>query len=170
MTETKRLNSRQIRFIDAYLANGGNGTEAATSAGYKESGASVQAYKLLQLPENLHVQRELKRRQQELQRATGATAEAIRQGLWEAFSTARQNLTIVELDELGNTHSHFDSKAAMAMSNIAAELNKMDGNHAAVRQKLELSGGVTVDHADVLNAARRRLELAHQEKQIIDAE
>ena len=160
--EPKKLNSRQIKFIDAYLCNGGNGTEAAITAGYKESGASVQAYKLLQLPENRHVQQEIKRRQLELQAQTGATAEAIRTGLWKAFSIAEQSLQVTEYDEQGNQlGQYFNAKAAMSMSNIAAELNKMDGNHAVVKQKLEVNTG-NVDHEEVLNAARRRLELAHE--------
>ena len=44
---------QQIKFVDAYLANGGNGTQAALAAGYAASCAHVKASKLLRLS---HVQ------------------------------------------------------------------------------------------------------------------
>lgn len=41
------LNERQKRFVLEYLRNGGNGTEAAISAGYSERSAAVQASRML---------------------------------------------------------------------------------------------------------------------------
>ena len=44
----KKMTERQRRFVREYLRNGGNGTEAAISAGYSPKAAHVQASRLLQ--------------------------------------------------------------------------------------------------------------------------
>jgi phage terminase small subunit len=41
---------KQDAFVDAYVANGGQGTQAAKDAGYSESGAHVEANRLLKNP------------------------------------------------------------------------------------------------------------------------
>lgn len=41
------LNERQKRFVAEYIKNGGNGTEAAISAGYSPKSAAVQASRML---------------------------------------------------------------------------------------------------------------------------
>lgn len=41
------LNPKQKAFVEAYIANGGNGTQAVIAAGYSPNGADVQAVRLL---------------------------------------------------------------------------------------------------------------------------
>lgn len=57
----KRLTPKQILFIDAYIANGGNGTQAAEDAGYKGSRETLaaDAYENLNKP---HIKAEIERR------------------------------------------------------------------------------------------------------------
>jgi phage terminase small subunit len=43
------ITPKQQAFIQHYIANGGNGRQAAISAGYSEKGASVQACELLKM-------------------------------------------------------------------------------------------------------------------------
>lgn len=44
-----KLNPRQAKFVAAYLANGGNGKQAAITAGYSPKSAEVAASKLLRV-------------------------------------------------------------------------------------------------------------------------
>lgn len=39
--------AKGVTFVQAYIANGGNGTQAAITAGYSENGADVRAAELL---------------------------------------------------------------------------------------------------------------------------
>ena len=41
--KSKKLTPKQAKFVECYLANGMNGTQACLEAGYSESGARVQA-------------------------------------------------------------------------------------------------------------------------------
>ena len=45
-----KLTAKQNQFIDAYVANGGNGSAAARDAGYAESSAHVEANRALKNP------------------------------------------------------------------------------------------------------------------------
>ena len=60
MSEVK-LTPKQILFIDCYIANGGNGTQAAEDAGYKGSRETLAAiaYENLNKP---HIKAEIERR------------------------------------------------------------------------------------------------------------
>lgn len=49
-TPSGDLTLKQDAFVDAYVANGGQGTLAAKEAGYSESGAHVEANRLLKNP------------------------------------------------------------------------------------------------------------------------
>jgi phage terminase small subunit len=48
--ESKPLTAKMLRFVEAYLANDGNGTRAAITAGYGQKSAHVTASRLLKLP------------------------------------------------------------------------------------------------------------------------
>lgn len=50
MSAQGKLNGRQRAFAEHYVANGGNGLQAAISAGYSDKGAEVTASKLLRVP------------------------------------------------------------------------------------------------------------------------
>ena len=49
-----KLTAKQNQFIDAYVANGGNGSAAARDAGYAESSAHVEANRALKNPLIVH--------------------------------------------------------------------------------------------------------------------
>src|SRR5215469_9003579 len=53
------LTDREQRLIDEYVKNGGNGTQAAASAGYSAARADQSAYQVLRRPE---VQRHIRER------------------------------------------------------------------------------------------------------------
>lgn len=65
---------REAVFIEAYIANGGNGTQAAREAGYAESGARRSAFKLLQRPA---VIKALSARREKLARTYELTTESV---------------------------------------------------------------------------------------------
>ena len=48
--QADQLTEKQNAFIDAYVANGGRGTQAAKDAGYAEKSAHVEAHRLLKNP------------------------------------------------------------------------------------------------------------------------
>lgn len=48
--ERRQLTERQATFVRLYAESGGDGTASAIGAGYAESGASVEACRLLRLP------------------------------------------------------------------------------------------------------------------------
>ncbi len=55
--DDRGLTRRQEAFVHAFVANGGNGTEAARAAGYAASSAYQRAYELLHLR---HVQQAIR--------------------------------------------------------------------------------------------------------------
>jgi phage terminase small subunit len=50
LTPAQALTPKQERFVEAYLANNGNGTQAAIAAGYGQKSAHVTASRLIRLP------------------------------------------------------------------------------------------------------------------------
>lgn len=86
MANTKTaLNERQKLFVLAYLENGGNGKQAAISAGYKERSAESMASDLLRLPK---VAAELARRGGAIAKKAEISTE----------NTLRENACIAHLD------------------------------------------------------------------------
>ena len=78
-----RLTKMQSDFIDAYIANGGNGTQAALSAGYSENTARSQASQLLS---QINITKHLKKRTEEM---WSARAMTIQEALALSASIAR---------------------------------------------------------------------------------
>jgi len=70
----KPLKPKQQAFVDAYMTNGRNATQAAISADYSVNGAKQRGYALLQEP---GVAAEIARRVDEYSRSAGITAVAI---------------------------------------------------------------------------------------------
>jgi phage terminase small subunit len=62
-TSTEAANERKALFIEAYIANGGNATQAATAAGYSPKTAYSQGNRLLK---DVEIQQSLSKRQQKL--------------------------------------------------------------------------------------------------------
>lgn len=48
--EDTKLTAKQDAFVDAYVANGGNGAAAAREAGYSEKSARIEGHRLLRNP------------------------------------------------------------------------------------------------------------------------
>lgn len=59
----KKLTVKQEKFIDEYIANGGNGSAACRAVGYSAKGANVTAAKLLA---NTSISKEIERRLAEM--------------------------------------------------------------------------------------------------------
>lgn len=82
------LSLRQENFVNAYLANGGNATQAAITAGYSERSAHTQAHVLLKNPE---VRARLRGAELAAANKAGATKERVlREQIRLAFSDMRQ--------------------------------------------------------------------------------
>lgn len=73
-TSKAAADHRRRLFVDAYIANGGNGTQAALDAGFSEKTATAQASRLLR---HVKVQQEITRRRAELEQQSGLTAERV---------------------------------------------------------------------------------------------
>ena len=70
-----QLNLRQQRFVDAYVANGGNGTQAYLSAGYSPEGAQENASHLL--ADNYMISHAISVKQAELSARSAISQERI---------------------------------------------------------------------------------------------
>ena len=65
---------RRVLFVEAYMANGGNATQAAIAAGFSEASAGQRGYELLNEPA---VAETLAARRKALQEAHGLTTERV---------------------------------------------------------------------------------------------
>ena len=74
-----RLNLRQQRFVDAYVANGGNATKAAIAAGYEPGHAASYASQLQ--ADNLNVSQAITVKQVELSARSAISQERIAEEL-----------------------------------------------------------------------------------------
>ena len=104
------MTEKQIRFVEYFIQNGGNGSAAAGAAGYRGNRVTLAsvAHENLNKP---HVQEEIRRRQAEFRNRMTVTTEAKRQRLWA----------------IANQCGEADpSTAIMAIK----ELNRMDGDYA----------------------------------------
>jgi phage terminase small subunit len=89
-TPSGELTPKQDAFVDAYVANGGNGSAAAREAGYAESSAHVEANRSLKNPLILQ---EIYRR---TVMAVGAAAPRALQTIVELSSTAKSDYVKLE--------------------------------------------------------------------------
>jgi len=123
--KNRKFTSKQTSFIDNYLTNGGNGVQAAKSAGYKGTNKtlSVVATENLAKPSIKElIDAELNKITQNLR----ATAEDKRRALWEIANEGMEDVT----DKNGVTRM----KNCRATIAAIAELNKMDGDYADKKQ------------------------------------
>ena len=116
------LNTRQQAFVDYYLANGNNATQAAMSAGYSNHTAMQQGSRLLT---NLHIKQQI----EAFTSRMAAKAEITRD-----YLNKRLQITI-EQDPVGKP-SHADLRGAVE---TAARLNGL------IVDKTEISGEVTFE-------------------------
>lgn len=78
--ELQKLTLKQERFVDNYIANGGNGTQAAIEAGYSENCATVIATENLRKPNVVQSMAERKKKAAE---AAGWSPEFVFQKLMQ---------------------------------------------------------------------------------------
>ena len=81
-----KLNIKEQRFCNAYVKNGGHGTNAVISAGYSENGASVQATRMLAKPK---IQREIRRQEEFAVQSSALSKEQIIQEQYQLYQLAR---------------------------------------------------------------------------------
>jgi len=127
----KALTHKQQLFINHYLANGGNGTQAAKSAGYKGSYKTLNQVAMDNLEKPI-IKKELDKERNRLKKITNATTENKRKMLWEAANRS-MNDPIFNEEGKNTGISKFDNSGVVRAIN---ELNKMDGDHAAVKNEL----------------------------------
>lgn len=124
------LNEKQRRFCEEYVANGGNGTQAAIAAGYDERFATGQASRLLRYA---HVQEEILRLHKKTENKKIATAQEV----MEYFTRVMNG---EERDQFGLEASLSErTRAAQELAKRTIDLeNRMNGKaDAEVRITLD---------------------------------
>lgn len=81
------MNPRYGKFIEAYVRNGNNGTQAAIEAGYSKKTAGSQANQLLKI---LEIKNAIEERQRELYKANQLTTDQIL-SFWADVATGKIN-------------------------------------------------------------------------------
>lgn len=122
----------QKRFVDEYLVNGFNATEAAKSAGYSDKSAYSQGHRLLKKAE---IKKAIEKAQNKLSEKLEITKESLIQELIEIRERCLQQVPV--LDREGNETGEWTFEAHAAIKSIA-ETNKMLGFYAPAQT--ELSG------------------------------
>ena len=115
---TSAITPRQAKFVDEYLVDG-NGTQAATRAGYGAAGARVAAYRLLT---NVAISSAIEGRRQAESARLAITRQNVLQQLIEAFGLAR------------------DMGQPAVMVSAARELGRLMGFYAPVQATVALAG------------------------------
>lgn len=117
-TSTKARQERHARFVDAYLANGENATQAylAVNPGVANTTAATEGYKLLRIPD---IHRVVEERRAALRARFALTSERV-------------------IQELGRI-AYFDPRGVLDASGNARALHQIDDDTAA-GLTLELDG------------------------------
>lgn len=103
---SQKLTPKQRLFIKHYIANGGNGTQAAISAGYSKSTAHTQANENLKKPYIVkHLQRMVKVKEEPLDVSAAQTIKSIREIANDKEEPSAVRLRALEL--LGKTQRIF---------------------------------------------------------------
>ncbi|TQV82850.1 terminase small subunit [Aliikangiella coralliicola] len=153
-SKSQKLTKKQELFVQNYLANGCNGVQAAKSAGYKGSDNTLASV----AKENLrkpHIAEKIEAEQNKLKEDLHITAEWKREKLREVIERCLQAEPVmikVEGEWTETGEYQFDGKTAVG---AIAELNKMDGDLAAIKIRSK-NEHVFVDHVEKLQKARER--------------
>ncbi|MCW7556497.1 terminase small subunit [Endozoicomonas gorgoniicola] len=149
------LNDRQQRFVDEYLANGGNATQAAISAGYSAKTAEATASRLLR---NVKVADSVARGQKKIKKDLGITAEWKRDQLKKIIEACSNTVEAQKGkgDDATMVKTMVDAKAAIS---AIAELNKMDGDLAAIKTENKNTNTHTFDDLSEQEIDERIAEL-----------
>lgn len=81
------LKQKQLDFIEAYITNGNNATQAAISAGYSERSAGANGNRMLK---NAEIKNAIEERQRELYKANQLTTDQIL-SFWADVATGKIN-------------------------------------------------------------------------------
>ena len=121
-TSKDAAQARKRLFVEAYLANGGNATDAARTAGFSARSAGQQGSALLKDPK---VQELLKGRQEKLAAKFELTTEAVLRNLAQAIYFDPRKL----YDEAGNLKpiTDLDDDTAMALAGFEVTEEKGSG-------------------------------------------
>lgn len=141
------LTDMQRAFVEAYVENGGNGTDAAVTAGYTAEWARATAYKMLQLP---HVQHAVQQRQRrDYTSLLNLGMKRLREALQDPMTKPAVILdAVIKLgDRVGlgpkpDADSKGDSKPISELS--LAELQALAQRIAADMKVVELTPGAPV--------------------------
>jgi phage terminase small subunit len=96
------LNEKQKRFCQEYLIDL-NGTQAAIRAGYAESGARVQANRMLT---NDNIQQYIQELQEGIQKRNQITIDEIMSDLIEVKNRCLQNVPVMYFDKIDKEWKH----------------------------------------------------------------
>ena len=138
-----KLTDKQQAFVKEYIINGGNGTQAAISAGYSENCAQEIASENLSKP---LIKAELEAHREDLQESFKITAETKFNWLKEIVERSMQHEQVMDKDGPTGEFKFAGGDAIRAIN----EINKMDGGHAA--EKLDIND--TTDIAARLRKAK----------------
>lgn len=128
-----RLNERQQKFVDNYVLNGGNGTDAVMSAGYKANGkgsASSIAGKLLQ--------------HSGIKKAITIHRKRMDSEMKATFDWKVNKLTAIVDSFVPDNFAEvgLDAKEANTAISSIVELNRMQGHHSAEKH---INQNTTID-------------------------
>lgn len=135
----KTVKPKVRQFCEHYLANGGNGTEAALSAGYgkrTEKGRHVAAQTASRLLRQDIVKQYLAARTKEIYEHIGLCPERVASELWKLYQRSAEGHEVVDKDGEGTGVWAYDGKTAMGCL-------KALGEHLGMfKPNLNLSGSV----------------------------
>lgn len=163
MSNTEKLTEKQVDFVRHYFLNDGNGTKAAKDAGYKGKHPQQYASKLLQKPLVIEA---IERERQRVADAFVVKAATKKRWLVKIVEKCLgEDELAQELDELGLPvdvlDEDYEPPKPLFMPDQAiraiGELNKMEGDHAAIKASVGVAAGITPidDHAGMQAFAER---------------
>ena len=123
---TSAITPRQAKFVDEYLVDG-NGTQAATRAGYGAAGARVAAYRLLT---NVAISSAIEARQRADATRLSIERETVLAQLLEAVEMARTQMNpagmVAGLRELSKLMGLYAPVQARVDWNVTAERRRLE--------------------------------------------
>ena len=149
----QEMKPQQVRFVRELLANGGNATEAAISAGYSPKSAATTASRMLRNEKVIAYRCACAR---QIYSQLGLTTEQIGLHLYEVFTRCMEAKPHLSWD----TEQHewvpdgtwtFDAKGATRAMEL---LGKMSG---AFRERVEVSGSVEMTQPMSMAEKQKRL-------------
>lgn len=147
------LNMRQQKFVDEYIRNGGNGTQAAIFAGYSEHSARQQASDTLS---KSYIKEAIEQRKRDLNAASNVGLD------WRISILQRAAQAGLETYATEGGPRYQAISASVSAIN---ELNKMTGAHAAERREVSGVDGEPVKHEVTIKDISDD-ELAEQMKEL----